>query len=101
MYTTWTFDGIENKYHVFRDENCTKRFFESFREHEMKIIHLEKKKMIPLTNKKYASYLNEINSHIRKNPLSINTLKIQIVVNSNIIVIVRANTEVLHIAYII
>lgn len=50
MYTTWTFDGIENKYHVFRDENCTKRFFESFREHEMKIIHLEKKKMIPLTN---------------------------------------------------
>ena len=50
MYTTWTFDGIENKYHVFRDENCTERFFESLREHEMKIIHLEKKKMIPLTN---------------------------------------------------
>ena len=54
-----------------------------------------------LTNKKYAPYLNEINSHIRKNTLSINTLKIQIVVNSNIIVIIRANTEVVHMAHII
>ena len=54
-----------------------------------------------LTNKKYAPYLNEINSHIRQNTFSINTLKIQIVVNSNIIVIIRANAEVVHMAHII
>ena len=32
----------------------------------MKIINFEQKKMIPLKDKKYASYLNQINCHISK-----------------------------------
>ena len=50
MSTIWTFDGKENKHDVYRNEDCMKKFCGSLREHEMKIINFEKKKMIPLTN---------------------------------------------------
>ena len=65
--TTWTFDGIQNMRDVYRREDCVKKFGESLREHTMKIIRFEKKKMIPLTNKQYESYLNQTNCHICKN----------------------------------
>ena len=32
----------------------------------MKIINFEKRKIKPLTNKEYASYLNQTNCHISK-----------------------------------
>ena len=44
----YTFDGIENK-------GCVKRFCKSFKEHAMKIINFEKKKMLQLTNKDYIN----------------------------------------------
>ena len=44
MSTIWTFDVIENKHHVYRGENCIKKFCESLVEHEMKIINFEKGK---------------------------------------------------------
>ena len=45
-----TFDGTENKHDVCSDEDCMKKFCESLRKYTMKIINIEKKKIIPLTN---------------------------------------------------
>ena len=98
MYKIWTFDCIGKKHDIFRNENCMKRFWESFRQYVMKIINFEQKKMIPLKDKKYASYLNQINCHISKKKKRI---MIQLVVNWKSIAIVRVNTEVLHILYVI
>ena len=50
--------GIENK-HLYRGEVCMKRICESLREHVMKIINFEKKKMISLTNEKSATFAKE------------------------------------------
>ena len=50
LFTIWTFDGIDNKHDVYRSEDCMKKFCESLREHVIKIINFEKKKMISLTN---------------------------------------------------
>ena len=40
------------------------KFYYSLREHAMKIINFEKKKMIPLTHEEYESYLNQLSCHI-------------------------------------
>ena len=57
MSTIWIFDGVENKHDVYEGKNCMKMFCEFLRNHAMKIINIEKKKIIPLTNKKY-NHLN-------------------------------------------
>ena len=59
MSTIWTFDGIEINPDVYSSKDCIKRFFESLREHIMKLINFAKKKMIPLINEEYESYLNQ------------------------------------------
>ena len=61
-----TFDSVENKHDVHRGEDCMKKFCESLDEHAMEIINFKKKKMIPLTNKQYKSYVNQKNGHICK-----------------------------------
>ena len=66
MKIIWTVDSIENKYDVYSVEDCMKKFGQSLREHAMKIINLEKKKMIPLTSKEYESHLNHTKCHICK-----------------------------------
>ena len=45
-----TFIPVEKKHGVYRDQDCMKKFRKSLREQVVKIIHLEKNKMIPLTN---------------------------------------------------
>ena len=47
--TIWTFSGIENKYKIYRGEDCMKKSCEYLIDHAMKIANFEKKKMIPLT----------------------------------------------------
>ena len=54
MSTIWIFDGIENKHDVYRGEDYMKKFCESLREHAMKMINFEKKK-IPLRNEQQES----------------------------------------------
>ena len=49
MSTISSFKSIENKHYVYRSKDCTKEFCESLREHAMKIINFEKKKMKLLT----------------------------------------------------
>ena len=59
MSAVWVFDNIENKDDVYRGKNCMKKFCKSLREHTIKIINFEKKKMLPLTSKEYISYRNQ------------------------------------------
>ena len=56
VYTIWPFDSIENKQIVYRGEDCIKKFCESSREHAIKRINFEKKKIIPLTNEQKESH---------------------------------------------
>ena len=56
MSTIWTFGGIENKLDVYRGEDCMKKFCESSREHEVKIINFEKKKIVLLTKEQKEPY---------------------------------------------
>ena len=55
--TIWTFNGRGNKHNTCKGEDCMKTFCESLRERAMKIINLEKKKMILLTNEEQESRL--------------------------------------------
>ena len=44
MSAILVFDGIENKYDVYRGKDCMRKFCESLKEHVVKIINFEKKK---------------------------------------------------------
>ena len=46
MSTTSSFKNKENKHDVYGDEDCTKKFCESLREHAIKIINCKRKKII-------------------------------------------------------
>ena len=69
-----SFRDTENKQDVYRGKDCTKKFCESLREHAMKI--------------KISKY-------------AINMQKIKNIAKLEIIAIIQAISEVLHIAYII
>ena len=56
MSATSIFDGRKTNNDVYREEECMKKFCKSLKQHRMKIINFEMKKMIPLTNKKQESY---------------------------------------------
>ena len=56
MFMIWAFDGIGNKRNAYRGEDCMKKFDESLRDHAIKIINFEKKKVILLTNKQQESH---------------------------------------------
>ena len=58
MSTISSFKSIENKHDVWRGKVCLKKFCESLREHAMKIINFEKKKMKLLTKLQQESYEN-------------------------------------------
>ena len=49
MFTSCSFDESNNKINYYRGDDCMKKFCKDLREHAMKIINYEKKKMIPLT----------------------------------------------------
>ena len=51
MSTAWGSDKIENKYTLYRGEDCMKKFCTSLREYATNVINYEKKKMLPLTKK--------------------------------------------------
>ena len=46
MATIWTFNNIENKYTLYRGEDCIKKFFESLGEPAKNINDSEKKRNI-------------------------------------------------------
>ena len=63
----------------------------------MKTINLEKEKMITLTGKEF----NKKKLTFAKQSLKINTLQIKTIVKLGKIVVIKVNTEVLDIAYVI
>ena len=58
MSTISSFKNIEHKHDVHRGEDSMKKFYESLREHAMKIINFKKKKMKLLTKEQQESYEN-------------------------------------------
>ena len=56
-----SFKSIENKRDLYRGKDCMKKFWESLREHTMKIINFKNKKMKLLTKEQRESYENEKN----------------------------------------
>ena len=51
MSTISLFRNIENKHDVYRGKDYMKKFCESLKEHEVKIINFKKRKMKLLTKK--------------------------------------------------
>ena len=65
-------------------------FCESLAKHKMEIINFKKRKMIPLTNKEYKSYLNQTNSYLQKK-LRVNALIIKSIVELETIDMILVN----------
>ena len=58
LFTHCSFDKSKNKLDHYRGKDCMKKFWKDLREHGIKIINCEKKKMTPLTTKEKI-YHNE------------------------------------------
>ena len=56
MPTIWGFDHIKSEHTFYRGKGCMKRFCQSLREHSQRKIGFEKKKVLPLINKKLKSH---------------------------------------------
>ena len=78
-----------------------KKLCESLREHTMKIVDFEKKKMIPLTSEPQELHKKQKSLTFAKKSSNINTPMTKIIVKLKTTVIILINTEVLHIQYVI
>ena len=56
MSTLSSYRSIENKHDACRGKDCMKKFCEFLREHVMKVINLENKKMKLVTEEQQESY---------------------------------------------
>ena len=54
MSTIWVFDSIENKYTLYRGEECMKNICNFLREHATNAIR--NNKMLPLTKKEFQMH---------------------------------------------
>ena len=75
IFTSCSFDESKNKINYYRGDDCMKKFCKDLREHAMKIISYEKKRMVPLTteekihcNKQKICYIckKEFNNNDKK-----------------------------------
>lgn len=64
MSLIWVFNGIENKYDVYRSEDSMKRFRESLKELAMRIVSFKTKKIMLLTSSNRMLLKNL--SHLQK-----------------------------------
>ena len=56
IFTSCSLDKSKNKINCYRGDDCMKKFCKDLREHAMKIINYEKKRMVPLTTKEEICY---------------------------------------------
>ena len=56
LFTHCSFDESKNKLNYYREDDCMKKFCKDLREHTMKMINYEKKRMVPLTTKEEICY---------------------------------------------
>ena len=54
--TIWPFENIENKYTLYRGEDCMKKSCTSLKEHATNVINFEKKKVLPLIKEEVKSH---------------------------------------------
>ena len=66
IFTHCSFDESKNKLNYFREDDCMKKFCKDLRKHATKIIHYEKKKMIPLTTEEKICYNKQAICYICK-----------------------------------
>ena len=78
MSTISSFKIIENKHNTYRGKDCMKKFCEFLREHAMKIINFENKKMNLLTEEQKESQENAKICYICKENLENKYLKISL-----------------------
>ena len=56
IFTSCSFDESRNKLNYYRGKDCMKKFCKDLKEHAMRIINYEKKKIIPLTKEEKINY---------------------------------------------
>ena len=66
IFTSCSFDESKNKLNYYRGKDCMKKFCEDLREHAIKIINYEKKKIIPLTAEEKINYNDQVVCYICK-----------------------------------
>ena len=76
-FTSCSFDESKNKINYYRGDDCMKKFCKDLREHAMKIINYEKKRMVPLTIKEKICYNKQKICYICKKKLNNNDKKQQ------------------------
>ena len=56
IFTSCSFDESKNKLNYYRGKDCMKKFCKDLKEHAMRIINYEKKKIISLTKEEKINY---------------------------------------------
>ena len=56
IFTSCSFNELKNKLNYYRGKDCIKKFCKDLKEHVMRIINYEKKKIIPLTKEEKINY---------------------------------------------
>ena len=101
MSTISSFKDTKNKHDVYRGKDFMKMFvfYESFREHVIKVIHFLKMKV--LAKRTAEPYENAKICNIYRQKSQNNMVKIQFIIKLEIIFTIQVNIEVLHMAYAI
>ena len=76
-FTSCSFDESKNKFNYYRGDDCMKKFCKDLREHAMKIINYEEKRMVPLTTKEEICYNKQKMCYICKKEFNNNDKKQQ------------------------
>ena len=77
IFTSCSFDESKNKLNYYRGDDCMKKFCKDLREHAMKIINYEKKKIVPLKTKEEICYNKQKICYICKKEFNNNGKKQQ------------------------
>ena len=72
IFTSCSFDESKNKINYYRGDDCMKKFCKDLREHAMKIINYEEKRMVPLTTEEKIHYNKQKICYICKNEFNNN-----------------------------
>ena len=75
IFTSCSFDESKNKINYYRGDACMKKFCKDLREHAMKIINYEKKRMVPLTTEEKIHYNKQLICYICKTEFNNNDKK--------------------------
>ena len=96
MSTIFCFDTTENKYSLYRAEDCMKKFCSSIRGHATNVVSSGWKKMLALTKKELKLCQDATTSYICG---KISLEKIKIIKKLETIVISQVNTEMQYILH--